>query len=84
MWVSLVREESAACQVSPDRRVHQENREAQEQLEIKVPPVQSVFLVLMDLVEIQALMVQQDLTAHQARMEFSDKEVPGETLVQRV
>lgn len=84
MWVFLAREESAACQVFLDQRVHQESRVPQDQLEIKVPLAQSVFLVLMDLVVIRALMVQQDPMAHQAKTEFLDKEVRGETLVQRV
>lgn len=37
-------------------RVHQENRAPQDNLEIKGPQVQSVFLVLTDLVVILALM----------------------------
>lgn len=84
MWVFLVREESVACQVFQDQQVHQESRDPLEQLEIKVLLVQSVFLVLMDLVVILVRMVLQDLTVRQAKTAFLDKEVLGETLVQRV
>lgn len=84
MWVFLVREESVACPVSQDQRVHQESRAPPDQLEIKVLLVQLVFLVLMVLVVMLVLMVLLDLMAHQAKMAFWDKEVLAETLVQRV
>lgn len=80
----LVREESAACQAFQDLRVHQENRDPQDQLAIKAPQVQLVSLVLTDLVVILVLMALQDLTAHQAKMAFLDKEETEEILVQKV
>lgn len=84
LWVFLVREESAGCQAFQDQRDHQENRDLQVNLETKDPQVQSVFLVLMDLVVILVLMALQDLMAHQAKMVFLDKEETEETLVQKV
>lgn len=84
LWVFLVSEESAGCQDFQDLRVHQENRDPQEHLEIKAPLVQLVLLVLMDLVVILVQMALQDLMAHQAKMEFWDKEETEEILVQKV
>lgn len=84
LWVFLVSEESAGCQAFQDLRVHQENRDLQEDLEIKAPLVQLELLVLMDLVVILVLMVLQDLTAHRAKMEFWDKGETEEIPVQRV
>lgn len=84
LWVFLVREESVECPVFLDQRVHQGNKEGLDQLGIKVPQVQLVFQGLTDLVVILVLMVLLDLTAHQERMVFLDKEEPEEILVQRV
>lgn len=83
LWVFLVREESVGCQVSQDQRVHQENRDPQDQLEIKALQVQWVYLVLTDLVVILVLMVPQDLTAPQERTVFWDKGETEEILVLR-
>lgn len=83
LWVFLVREESVGCQVCQDQRVHQENRDPQDQLEIKAPLVQWVSLVLTDLVVILVLMVQQGLMAPQERMVFLDKGEIEEILVLR-
>lgn len=84
LWVFLVREESEGCQVFQGQRAHQENRDPQDQLEIKVHQVQLVFLVLMDLVGILVLMVLLDLMAHQEKMVYLDKGETEEILVQRV
>lgn len=83
LWVFLVREESVGCRAFQDQRVHQENRDLQDQVETKAPQVQSVFLVLTDLVVILVLMVLQDLTVHQERMVFLDKGETEEILVRR-
>lgn len=83
LWVFLVREESAGCQAFQDQRVHQENRDPQEHLEIKALQVQLVFQVLTDLVVILVLMVLQDLMVRQARMVFLDKGETEEILVQK-
>lgn len=84
LWVFLAREASVGCRVFQDQRVHQENKEPQDQLEIKVLQAQLVLLVLMDLVVILALMVLQDLMVHQAKMVFLDKGETGEILAQKV
>lgn len=83
LWVFQVREESVECQAFQDQGVHQENRDPRDHLERKAPQVQLVLLVLMDLVVILVLMALLDLTAHQARMVFLDKEEPKEILVQK-
>lgn len=84
MWVCRVRGESAACPVCQDQRVHQESRDPQDQLEIKGLLVQSVFQVLMDLVEILVLMVLPGPTAPPVKTDSSVKEVLEETPVQKV
>lgn len=84
LWVFLVSEESAGCQAFQDLRVHQENRDPQEDLEIKAPLVQLVLQVLTDLVVILVQMALQDLMAHQAKMEFWDKGETEEIPVQKV
>lgn len=84
LWVFLVRGESEECLDFQDLRVHQENRDPQDNLEIKDPQVQLVFLVLMDLVVILVPMALQDLMAHQAKTVFLDKGETEETPVQRV
>lgn len=83
LWVFLVREESVGCQVSQDQRVHQENRDPQDPLEIKAPLVQWVYLELTDLVVILVLMVLLGLTDPQERMVFLDKGETEEILVLR-
>lgn len=83
LQVFLVREESVGHQVSQDQRVPQESRAQQERLEIKALQVQSVFLVLMDLVVILVQMVLQDQMAHQERMVLLDKGETEEILVQK-
>lgn len=44
LWVFQVRGESAGCQAFQDQLVHQENKDPQEQVEIKVPLAQLVLL----------------------------------------
>lgn len=72
------------CRVFQDQRVHQENRDLRDQLEIKALQVLSVFLVLTDLVVILVLTVLQGLTDHLEGMVFLDKGETEEILVQRV
>lgn len=72
------------CQAFQDLRAHQENRVQQDNLEIKDPQVQLVFLVRTDLVVILVLMVQQGLMAHQAKRVSLDKGETEEIPVQKV
>lgn len=84
LWVFLVRGESEGCPDFQALRVHQENWDPQDSLEIKDLQAPSAFLVLTDPAVILVLMALQDLTDPPAKTAFLDKGETEEIPVQRV
>jgi len=73
LWVCPARGGSVGCRDFPDQRAHQENRDQQEHLGTKAPPVPSDRQAQTDLVEMLVLMGRLGLMVHQAKMVFWDK-----------